>query len=1356
VSSHEVAIALIMLFMVTKWTQDVESTMLAGMTIWLIVSNQPHIIEYCEKIREWTCKRRQELRKRIYIYFGRKENNGTILTETRRNELVCMATTKGDNRKEDFLHENTAWIGIDTLSTYCLTNDLDDIDISTRKEVLHKVTGIAGKHSSTITYEGCGRFKLVDDVGHTCTIPVPEMYYCSTVPYKIISPQHIDQCWRKEGLGTFSTSTDGNGTIIEWRDSTGKSHHKTIQHSRDSNIPLCHTAPKYRRYKSYLKTNYKDRNDERVLVACLSSTDRKDENNLLLVDTEGVVKRTEDPEMIRTDVELPRDPDQAKEIRKKPVLFDVDEVPRGTDVSKDEFQDMSAKTEKLLWHYRLGHLPFSAINRLSENGELPKRLFKAPDPLCASCTYGAMTRRAWRSQAKPRQVSGGKTIVKPGDCISVDQMQSPVPGLIAQTKGNPMRDRYNCATIFVDHYSDATYVHLQASLSAKDTIEAKETFERWSKSHGVTINHYHADNGRFSENEWMAHIAKMGQSITFCGVNAHFQNGRAERRIRSLQDQGRTQLLHAMARWSIAISHHLWPYAITNVAIVMNDTTRKGEVKSRSEMFSGSEISPNLKDHHHFGCPTYVLDNSLQGGNSIPKWLPRARVGVYLGKSLKHARNVSLVLNPRTGMVSAQYHVKVDDTFETIRGLRESTHGTWKEKCGFTREPGRGRKITTGKQPKGVRINQVKEVDLVHENLLEKENVPGVQMLEEEDASNIPADFGEAPQDYEGDEFLVQAQVQEPDPHHEGTIRRSNRTWKPTKRFLEGAEQESYSIPVALQASVYDEDYLTFIDDVSPICLLAKTGGDTMYWDQAVRQHDADKFIDAAVDEVNTHQKNGHWAVIAKQDVPNGQPVLDAVWSMKRKRRLLTNEIYKWKARLNLHGGQQEYGINYWETYAPVVTWAAIRLILVLVLMYQWTTVQIDFVLAYPQADVECDLYMKIPKGFEIQGGTRATHVLKLIKNLYGQKQAGRVWNKHLHAKLLELGWVQSQADECLYYKGSVLFVVYVDDGILVSPSEMELSKELEILKNKFKISVEGSLSDYVGVNIERTDDGKIHMTQPNIVKSIIKDLNFTENTKSTSTPALSTKVLEEGQNNPPHVAEWGYRNVIGKLNFLSSSCRPEIACAVHQAARYSANPKTNHTEAVKRIVRYLKGTVEKGIIFDPTDHSFEVYVDADFGGLWNKEDAVDKPITAKSRTGYVIKYAGCPIVWGSTLQSEFALSTTEAEYLALSTALRQVIPLMRLVDEIKLKVGLNLTTIPVVKCNVFEDNTGAVELANVPKMRPRTKHINSKYHHFRKHVFDGTIKVQHIRTEEQQADILTKNLGVELFEKFRKQILGW
>jgi hypothetical protein len=261
-------------------------------------------------------------------------------------------------------------------------------------------------------------------------------------------------------------------------------------------------------------------------------------------------------------------------------------------------------------------------------------------------------------------------------------------------------------------------------------------------------------------------------------------------------------------------------------------------------------------------------------------------------------------------------------------------------------------------------------------------------------------------------------------------LRRSKRAWKPTQRYLDSIAQETVALSAVARIAEYDTEYRTFLDGVHPFAVLAQSTGDTMYWDQALKQHDSQEFIDAALSEITSHQDNGHWVLVPLSDVPSGTPVLDSVWSMKRKRRLLTNEVYKHKARLNVHGGQQTQGVNYWETYAPVVTWAAIRIVLVQTLMHEWSTVQIDFVLAYPQADFECDIYMKIPRDFEVYGKTRKTHALKLIKNLYGQKQAVRVWNKYLHSTLLKLGWKQIRADDCLYYKREVIFVVYVDDGI--------------------------------------------------------------------------------------------------------------------------------------------------------------------------------------------------------------------------------------------------------------------------------------------------------------------------------------
>jgi hypothetical protein len=190
---------------------------------------------------------------------------------------------------------------------------------------------------------------------------------------------------------------------------------------------------------------------------------------------------------------------------------------------------------------------------------------------------------------------------------------------------------------------------------------------------------------------------------------------------------------------------------------------------------------------------------------------------------------------------------------------------------------------------------------------------------------------------------------------------------------------------------------------------------------------------------------------------------------------------------------------------------------------------------------------------------------------------------------------------------------------------------------------------------------------------------------------------------------------------------------------------------------KYLAGNKDKGLIFKPDEEQeFNCFVDADFSGDWTPEGAETDMDTARSRTGYVITYANCPVIWASKLQTQVALSTTESEYIALSTALREVIPLMELIQEMKAQGFGFKNSKPTVHCKVFEDNSGAVEIATVHKYRPRTKHINTQYHHFRSYVLDRRITIKTISTTEQWADMLTKPLAAPWFCKFRKAVLGW
>jgi Reverse transcriptase (RNA-dependent DNA polymerase) len=285
--------------------------------------------------------------------------------------------------------------------------------------------------------------------------------------------------------------------------------------------------------------------------------------------------------------------------------------------------------------------------------------------------------------------------------------------------------------------------------------------------------------------------------------------------------------------------------------------------------------------------------------------------------------------------------------------------------------------------------------------------------------------------------------------------------------------------------------------------------------------------------------------------------------------------------------------------------------------------------------------------------------VLKLVNNLYGQNQAGRVWNTYLTEGLTNIGFHQCRNDPCILLRRQTMIIIYTDDTIVTGPDTVQIDEAITDIGKAFEITHQPYVKDDLGVRAQRREDGNVILSQPQLIKSILSDLGLKDNSNSREIPALSSKILQRYLDSPAHSEKWHYRSVVGKLNYLERSTRPDIAYAVHQCARFSADTREEHTKAVKVIGRYLMSTADKGIICTPTNESLMCYCDADFSGNWDASIAHDEPTTARSRSGYLVNYAGCPIVWASRLQIEIALSSTESEYVALSQALREVIPLM-------------------------------------------------------------------------------------------------
>jgi len=303
------------------------------------------------------------------------------------------------------------------------------------------------------------------------------------------------------------------------------------------------------------------------------------------------------------------------------------------------------------------------------------------------------------------------------------------------------------------------------------------------------------------------------------------------------------------------------------------------------------------------------------------------------------------------------------------------------------------------------------------------------------------------------------------------------------------------------------------------------------------------------------------------------------------------------------------------------------------------------------------------------------------------------------------MGFTPSAVDQCVYFRDNTVIVCYVDDCLIFAKEKEEIQKTCTQLKEmNFVFTEEGDVIEYLGIQIKNNKDGSMRLSQPYLLKRIIETIPGMKDANPRDTPAMPSVMLAKDVNGKPRKGVWNYRSVIGMMNFVAQSTHPEIAYAVHQCARYCENPKLSHELAVHQIVKYLLHTQSnkskinrslnefQGMIFQPDkNRGLEVYVDASFAGEWNKLNA-SEATSVLSRTGFVIKYMGCPLFWLSKLQSEISLSTTEAEYIALSHAMRETLPLIEFLREIHEVLGVvELIKDRKIKCDVFEDNNGCI-----------------------------------------------------------------
>ncbi|GJU67257.1 ribonuclease H-like domain-containing protein [Tanacetum coccineum] len=452
---------------------------------------------------------------------------------------------------------------------------------------------------------------------------------------------------------------------------------------------------------------------------------------------------------------------------------------------------------------------------------------------------------------------------------------------------------------------------------------------------------------------------------------------------------------------------------------------------------------------------------------------------------------------------------------------------------------------------------------------------------------------------------------------------------------------------------------------------------------------------------------------------------------------LSSGDIDRYKARYVAKGYNQKEGIDFDETFSPVVKIVTVRCVINLAVQYDWSIFQLDVNNAFLYGDLDETVYMSLPEGFFNPGDNR---VCRLKKSLYGLKQAPRQWNAKLTQTLIEHGFIQSKSDYSLFTKSEsgkfMVLLVYVDDIIITGNNVDEIEKFKKYLNSKFMIKDLGKLKYFLGIEVIDTDRG-LCLSQRKYCLDLLSDFGLLACKPSATPLEQNLTITNEPSSTDPvldNVTE--YQKLIGKLIYLTHT-RPDISYSVHCLSQFMHKPLKSHLKIALKVLRYLKNNPGIGVhIVKQPKVSLEAFVDAD----WAK-----CVVTRKSVTGFCIKLNGSLVSWKSKKQNTLSKSSAEAEYRAMASVTSEIVWILKILKDLNWEHFM-----PV---NMFCDSQAAIKIAANPVFHERTKHLEIDLHFVREKILSGVLKTQKISSADQIADIFTEGLDKLQHDKLVKQM---
>ena len=938
-------------------------------------------------------------------------------------------------------------------------------------------------------------------------------------------------------------------------------------------------------------------------------------------------------------------------------------------------------TTLMEWHRRLGHLNYTDLMRLADKIDLKK----CDEPFeCKVCLLAKMTRRPFK-----------KSKIKTTAPLQI--VHTDLSGIIrAPAVGN-----VKYFLTFIDDYSRFVTVYL---LKSKD-----EVFEKFTEYKALVENQLdrkikklRSDNGTEYKNH------RFDQLMKESGIDHHTtqtdtsqQNGVSERMNRTIANGARNVLLDSN------IPDRFWPYAVIYTVQVRNKSPSAPiNFKTPHELWYGQPTE--YRQIHRFGCHAVAKVMNPDG-----KFANR---GIECRLLCECSDKKGFVLlDPESNRIFESrdvFFLAEEDPIDLNERRKEITFEMVDEDDG--ENACEGMCFDLSERPEEQPAAQPAANDETINNLLEvpeeDDTLPNVLTANEIEIST--ADDQAQSQEVEPLATTISNEERSPIVPDQGIIKTFTR-----------AQLENYAIrhpqaniralrgaPTKVQGekgrpAIAHRYRITFIHPNKIIS-------------DALAGDDGAKGKEAMDNEYQALMRNGTWTLT---EAPKNAKIIKTKWILTKKP---DGESVKCKARLVAKGFDQRDGIDYDETYAPVLRSSSIKVLLSHALKNDLQIHHVDVKNAYLNAPLENDIYVEQPFGYEKRSGDRL--VCKLNKAMYGLKQAAKCWNDFLTGLMNKLGLRQFASDECIFSskRNELIVGAYVDDLLVISESEQVIENFKRRLAELILITDKGKLSRFLGMDVVHTQD-RIELSQASHINELLT-MSEMYGSKGAETPISTGAVFQQEEEDHPFEQVKKYQSIIGSLMYIANGTRPDIQFAANKLGRYMSNPLEKHMKLARRVIRYLKKTIDTKLVFNRDgDKELIIFADADFA---NDE-------SGKSVSGKSVFHGGNLIGWSSNRQQLVALPTCEAELNAIKDASTEAVYNRQLISEIQ-DESMELPT------TIYNDNLPTIDIIAEGGKHSRTKHYKLRVQFVQELIGSEIVKVHHMNTEEMLADVLTKPLS--------------